>query len=97
MSVTEIVDAFSGWGISVSHEQVLKPSADFVLGIYSACLRQVTSITPDSLQEPVEAALATLESPVCPCDILRNCPQELRHLQDMYAQALAHNFLLFHL
>ncbi|THH26364.1 hypothetical protein EUX98_g7826 [Antrodiella citrinella] len=79
MSVGEIVDAFSGWGISVSHEQVLRPSADFVLGIYSACLQQVTSITQESLSEPVQAALATLDSP------------------DMYAQALAHNFLLFHL
>ncbi|TCD67660.1 kinetochore-associated Ndc80 complex subunit nuf2 [Steccherinum ochraceum] len=76
MSVGEIVDAFSGWGISVSHEQVLRPSSDFVLGIYCACLQQVTSITQDSLQEPVQAALATLDSP------------------DMYAQALAHNFLL---
>ncbi|KAH8108199.1 Nuf2 family-domain-containing protein [Cristinia sonorae] len=79
MSVTEIVDAFSGWGISVSHEQVLRPTADFVLGIYSACLQQVTNISHESLQEPVQIALATLDSP------------------DMYAQALAHNFLLFHL
>ena len=51
---------------TLSHEQVLRPSSDFVLAIYTACLLQVTSITQDTLQEPVQAALAAADSPVSP-------------------------------
>ncbi|KAI0807066.1 Nuf2 family-domain-containing protein [Fomes fomentarius] len=63
MSPAEIVDAFSGWGYSISPEQVSRPTSDFVLGVYSACLEQVTGITMDSLQESVEQSLATTENP----------------------------------
>ncbi|KAL6309187.1 Nuf2 family-domain-containing protein [Sparassis latifolia] len=63
MSVPEIVDAFAGWGIAVSNEQVARPSSEFVMTIYSACLEQVTGITQESLQSSVEAALATTETP----------------------------------
>ncbi|KAI0928183.1 hypothetical protein AcW1_005507 [Taiwanofungus camphoratus] len=79
MSVPEIVDAFSGWGYAISSEQVVRPSPEFVLGIYSACMEQVTGITQESLQQPLDAALATIEN------------------SDLYAQALAHNLLLYHL
>lgn len=66
MSVPEIVDAFTGWGYSITNEQVAKPTPDFVLGIYTACMEQVTGITQEALQRPVEAALATVENPVRP-------------------------------
>lgn len=65
MSISDIVQALSNWGYSVSPEQLSRPSPDFVLGIYCACLQQVTSLTQDSLQEPLEFALSTLDSPVC--------------------------------
>lgn len=65
MSVPEIVDAFSGWGYAISSEQVVRPSPEFVLGIYSACMEQVTGITQESLQQPLDAALATIENSVC--------------------------------
>ncbi|KAH9951445.1 Nuf2 family-domain-containing protein [Amylocystis lapponica] len=62
MSVPEIVDAFSGWGFAISDEQVARPTPDFVLGIYSACLEQVTGITQDALQPAIDAALASIGS-----------------------------------
>lgn len=66
LPVSEVVDAFTGWGYSVSPEQVARPTSDFVLGVYSACVEQLTGITLDTLQEPIEQALATTDNPVCP-------------------------------
>ena len=65
MSVAEIVDAFTGWGYSVSPEQVARPTSDFVVGVYSACLEQVTGITLDTLQQSIEKSLASTDNPVC--------------------------------
>lgn len=64
MTVTEIVEAFTGWGMSVTHEQILRPTSDFVLDIYTSCLTQVTRIDQDELLGPNQAALATLDNPV---------------------------------
>ncbi|KAI0747799.1 Nuf2 family-domain-containing protein [Daedaleopsis nitida] len=63
MSPEEIVEAFTGWGYFIKPDQVSRPSPEFVLGIYSACLEQVTGITLESLQGPTEQSLATLENP----------------------------------
>ncbi|KAI1790724.1 Nuf2 family-domain-containing protein [Ganoderma leucocontextum] len=63
MSVAEIVDAFTGWGYSVSPEQVARPTSDFVIGVYSACLDQVTGITLDTLQEAIEKSLTSTDTP----------------------------------
>ncbi|KAH9901654.1 Nuf2 family-domain-containing protein [Cubamyces lactineus] len=63
LPVSEVVDAFTGWGYSVSPEQVARPTSDFVLGVYSACVEQLTGITLDTLQEPIEQALATTDNP----------------------------------
>ncbi|OCH95255.1 hypothetical protein OBBRIDRAFT_822977 [Obba rivulosa] len=63
LPIPEIVEAFSNWGYTISPEQVARPSPEFVLGIYSACLEQVTGMTQDVLQAPVDTALATLENP----------------------------------
>ncbi|EPT01833.1 hypothetical protein FOMPIDRAFT_1029606 [Fomitopsis schrenkii] len=62
MSVPEIVDAFTGWGFSVSSEQVAHPTTDFVISIYCACLEQVTGITASTLQPCVDAALDAVEN-----------------------------------
>ncbi|TFY68085.1 hypothetical protein EVJ58_g1230 [Rhodofomes roseus] len=61
MSVPEIVDAFNGWGFSVSNEQVAHPTTEFVMGIYSACLEQVTGITAAALQPPLDMVLEEQE------------------------------------
>ncbi|KAI8998922.1 Nuf2 family-domain-containing protein [Trametes punicea] len=63
LPVSEVVDAFTGWGYSVSPEQVARPTSDFVLGVYSACVEQLTGITLETLQEPIEQALATTDNP----------------------------------
>ena len=64
MSVPEIVDAFTGWGFSISNEQVAHPTTDFVMCIYCACLEQVTGITPSILQPCVDSALESAENKV---------------------------------
>lgn len=64
MSVAEIIDAFSGWGYSITPEQVARPSPDFVLKIYSTCLEQVTGITDEDLQKPLGGSLAILSDTV---------------------------------
>ena len=61
MSVSEIVEAFSGWGLSVSPQAVVHPTSDFVTKIYTACLQQVTSITDAELQRPSQSAANTLD------------------------------------
>lgn len=95
MSPAEIVDAFSGWGYSISPEQVSRPTSDFVLGVYSACLEQVTGITVDSLQESVEQSLATTENPVCRIGL--SVAIQADWVQEIYSQALVHNLMLYHL
>lgn len=57
MSIPDIINALSGWGLSVSHEQLIRPSADFVESIYCACLQQVTDIDHEALRDPVQTAL----------------------------------------
>jgi kinetochore protein Nuf2 len=47
--------------LNVSNEQLVRPSSDFVIGVYNACLEQVTSISPNVLHKPTQRALASLE------------------------------------
>jgi Nuf2 family len=61
MSIPDIIGALAGWGLSVSHEQLVRPSSDFVEGVYCACLQQVTDITHESLRDPVQNALSAAD------------------------------------
>ncbi|RPD65816.1 hypothetical protein L226DRAFT_478232 [Lentinus tigrinus ALCF2SS1-7] len=63
MKPSEIVEAFANWGYSISPEQVAKPTSEFVIGVYSACLEQVTGVSLDALQEAVDQSLANTENP----------------------------------
>lgn len=67
MARTEIISALAGWRLSVSEEQLVKPSPDFVMTVYNACLEQVTDLNHQSLYEPAQNALNSLEdpNPVC--------------------------------
>ncbi|KAG6861878.1 hypothetical protein C0995_010584 [Termitomyces sp. Mi166 len=58
MSIPDITAALAGWGLSVSQEQLLRPTSDFVEGVYHACLQQVTDIGQDSLRDPVQNTLS---------------------------------------
>lgn len=73
--------ALSEWGLSVSTEQLVRPSSDFVMGVYSACLEQVTGLSSDALQESIQSALASMED----------------SNTDLYSASVAHNFMLYHL
>lgn len=57
MSISDIMNALAGWGISVSPEQLKTPTPDFVEGVYCACLQQVTDLSHDSLRDPVQNSL----------------------------------------
>ena len=64
MSVGEIVESFTGWGYSISPEQVARPTSDFVLGVYAACLSRVTGISIEILQDAAEPSLSATDNPV---------------------------------
>ncbi|KAG1904029.1 Nuf2 family-domain-containing protein [Suillus fuscotomentosus] len=81
MPIPEIMTALSEWGLSVSNEQLVRPSSDFVTGVYNACLEQVTSISPNVLHKPTQRALASLDDAN----------------PDLYNNAISHNIMLYHL
>jgi kinetochore protein Nuf2 len=47
--------------LNVSNEQLVRPSSDFVVGVYNACLEQVTSISPNVLHKSTQRALSSLD------------------------------------
>jgi kinetochore protein Nuf2 len=63
MGNADIIDALDGWGLSLTHHQLVKPTPDFVLSVYGACLEKVVGLTESSLQEPVQSALSSLDEP----------------------------------
>ncbi|KAF5357895.1 hypothetical protein D9756_001783 [Leucocoprinus leucothites] len=82
MNVPEIITALGGWGLSVRAEQLAHPTADFVEGVYCACLQQVTGLTYESLRDPVSTSISSLE---------------LENEQDLYSAAFSNNLVLYHL
>jgi len=58
MSLSDIIGSLSGWGISVSPEQLHRPTPDFIEGVYCACLQQATGIDQQALRDPVQNALS---------------------------------------
>ncbi|KAF7311680.1 hypothetical protein MKEN_01071600 [Mycena kentingensis (nom. inval.)] len=81
MPIPDIVEALSAWGVVVSPEQLSRPSPDFVEGVFSACLYQVTDINQDALREPGLQAL----NQASPVDKEQHIAPHCKHL------------LLFHL
>lgn len=62
MSIPDIINALAGWGISVSPDQLKSPNSEFVEAVYCACLHQVTDLSHDSLQDPVQNALTASQA-----------------------------------
>ncbi|KIJ99575.1 hypothetical protein K443DRAFT_102011 [Laccaria amethystina LaAM-08-1] len=81
MTIPDIINALSGWGIPVSHEQLVRPSSDFVENVYCACLQQVTDLNQDFLRDPVQNSLSSSSADD----------------KDLYAPALLNNVILYHL
>ncbi|EIW87189.1 hypothetical protein CONPUDRAFT_161784 [Coniophora puteana RWD-64-598 SS2] len=80
MPIPEIMTALNEWNISVSTEQLVRPTERFVTDVYAQFLVQVTSVTNEALGGAVENALAELDDPN----------------PDLYKSAIAHNFLVQH-
>lgn len=97
MTIPDIINALAGWGLSVSHEQLVRPAPDFVEGVYCACLQQVTDINHDALRDPVQNALTA--SPVDDKVSHRRTTKlgAESQDQDLYASALTNNIMLHHL
>jgi kinetochore protein Nuf2 len=55
------INALAGWNLVVSQEQLLRPSPDFVEGVYYACLQLATELTHDAIRDPVLALLASMD------------------------------------
>ncbi|KAH7927702.1 hypothetical protein BV22DRAFT_1031466 [Leucogyrophana mollusca] len=81
MPIAEIMAALSEWGLSVSNEQLVRPSSDFVVGVYHACLEQVTSLSPSALHNPVQNILMSMDDAN----------------PDLYASSISQNIMLYHL
>ncbi|KAF8892658.1 Nuf2 family-domain-containing protein [Infundibulicybe gibba] len=82
LPVSDIINTLAGWGLSVSHEQLVRPTSDFVENVYCACLQQVTGISYDTLRDPVQDALSV---------------SAVDEKVDLYTAALSSNILLYHL
>ncbi|THH11642.1 hypothetical protein EW145_g515 [Phellinidium pouzarii] len=61
MKIGEIVRALEEWGLRVSDDQIQKPTGDIVQAIYVLFVQQVTGITPEALEQPVNRAIAVIE------------------------------------
>ncbi|KAF8636681.1 hypothetical protein AX17_003487 [Amanita inopinata Kibby_2008] len=81
MTMADIIASLAAWGITVSQEQLGRPTQDFVEGIYCACLRQVTELDHESFKFSAQDAL--------------NASQV--DDKDIYTTALANNILHYHL
>jgi kinetochore protein Nuf2 len=63
MPPSEIIHYLGTWGIAISHEQLLRPTSDFVEAVYYACLEHVTFTSIETVRTSVHvrSALASLD------------------------------------
>ena len=64
LSFDEIISNFFSWGFSISHEQLLRPSHEFVSSIYWICLNRVKDLSQDGLADAATATTTFREHPV---------------------------------
>ncbi|KAI9450939.1 Nuf2 family-domain-containing protein [Lactarius psammicola] len=81
MSNAIVVDSLNERGVSITHQQLVSPTAQSTLSIYSGCLRLLTGLAAESLREPVEDALIALDEPNL----------------DTYDRAFSTNILVYHI
>lgn len=63
MDSVDIIESFADWNISITQQQLSRPTPDFVAYIYAACVRQVSGIVQDNLEEVVTNILRESEDP----------------------------------
>jgi len=61
MGNADIIDSLDQLGLTVSHQQLLRPTPEIVMSICCTCLQQVFGLNGDSFQEPVNSFLSTLD------------------------------------
>ncbi|KLO15739.1 hypothetical protein SCHPADRAFT_849077 [Schizopora paradoxa] len=61
MNIPDITQALDDWGLRVSEDQIKKPTGEVVQSIYMVVLQQLTGISRDVLQEPVNRALGAVD------------------------------------
>ena len=86
MSNAIVVDSLNERGVSITHQQLVSPTAQSTLSVYSGCLRLLTGLATESLREPVEDALIALDEPnlVCRLDrsaLVRSKPDVAGHIR----------------
>ena len=64
LSFDEIISNLFSWGFSISHEQLLRPSQEFVSSIYWICLNRVKDLSQDGLADAATATATLREHPV---------------------------------
>jgi hypothetical protein len=97
MSTADIINSLGAWGVPVAQEQLLRPTPDFVEGVYCACLYQVTSINPDTLRDPAQRILNEAQMVE---KVWRSAHLVLSFLtppKDLHATSLTSHILLYHL
>ncbi|KAJ7734926.1 Nuf2 family-domain-containing protein [Mycena maculata] len=80
MSIPDIINSLGAWGVPIVQEQLIRPTPDFVEGVYCACLQQVTNINYETLRDPAQRIL--------------NQSQMVD--KDLHATSLASHILLYH-
>ncbi|KAF9001985.1 Nuf2 family-domain-containing protein [Cyathus striatus] len=81
MPIPDIITTLADWGLSVSQEQLVRPTSDFVEGIYCACLQQITGLSSEMLRDPLEDVISASTADD----------------KELYTAALTSNILLYHL
>ncbi|KAI0038778.1 hypothetical protein FA95DRAFT_1142540, partial [Auriscalpium vulgare] len=81
MGNQDIIASLDAWGLPVTQQQLLRPTPEFVMAVYAACVQQVSGLSETSLDSSVHAALASLEEPST----------------DIYASSLSTNLFNYHI
>ncbi|KAH9967904.1 Nuf2 family-domain-containing protein [Russula dissimulans] len=80
MGNADIIDSLDQLGLTVTHQQLLRPTPDFVLSVCCTCMHQVFGLNEDSFQGPVNSFLSALDE----------------SSTDIYGPAINTSLLLFH-
>ena len=74
MDPIDIIESFADWNISITQQQLTRPTPDFVSYIYAACVRQVTGILQENLEDAVANTLRESDDPNPVRASSLNCP-----------------------
>jgi len=97
LSFDEIISNFFSWGFSISHEQLLRPSHEFVSSIYWICLNRVKDLSQDGLADAATATTTLREYPVSRISQLLLRPGCSFVFQDLYVPAVNRVVFLHHM